>query len=198
MNISVILFDQFESLDVFGPVEVLGKVEEFNIEYYSLEGVTVSNNDNTKIETLSIDTLINCQKTDIILIPGGMGTRREVNNILFLDKIRTAAIQSKYILTVCTGSALLAKTGLLNNKKATSNKRAFDWVQSINTQVNWIQKARWVEDGNIFTSSGISAGIDMTLGFIAHIFGIEKAKQIAFRIEYNWTNDKDLDNFWKQ
>lgn len=82
-------------------------------------------------------------------------------------------------MSVCTGSALLAKTGMLDGKDATTNKRAYNWVIQQNSNIKWIKEARWVQDGNIYTSSGVSAGIDMALGFVADNFGIEKAEEIA-------------------
>ncbi len=195
MTINVILFPDFETLDVFGPVEVFGKVENYAIGYYSQEGGSIANKDGLKIETGKIDSVKN---NDVLFIPGGSGTRNEVDNIEFLSNIKVLAEKSKYVLTVCTGSALLARTGLLDGKKATSNKRAFDWVKSNSDKVNWIQQARWIVDGKYYTSSGVSAGIDMALGFISDVQGKDIAETIAFRIEYNWQRDKEHDDFWKQ
>ncbi|PXV58380.1 DJ-1/PfpI family protein [Dysgonomonas alginatilytica] len=195
MNINVILFPDFETLDVFGPVEVFGKVEKSTINYYSQQGGIISNKDGIRIETQKTD---NIKINDVLFIPGGGGIRKEVGNIEFLNKIKSLAEKSRYILTVCTGSALLARTGLLDGKKATSNKRAFDWVKSNSDKVNWIQQARWVIDGKYYTSSGVSAGIDMALGFVSDCLGDEVAEQIAFRVEYNWQRDKLRDDFWKQ
>lgn len=90
---------------------------------------------------------------------------------------------------------MLAKSGVLDKRNATSNKKAFDWVRSISQNVNWIKKARWVVDEKYYTSSGVSAGMDMSLGFISDLFGIEKAKQIAFDIEYFWNSNKECDVF---
>ena len=135
---------------------------------------------------------------DIFLIPGGCGTRIEVNKILLIDEIRRISPLSRFVLTVCTGTSLLARTGLLDHRKATTNKRAFDWVVTQGPQVNWIKKARWVMDEKYFTSSGVSAGMDMTLGFLSVLHGIEFARQIAFNIEYNWQQNSEEDNFCKQ
>lgn len=195
MNINVILFPDFETLDVFGPVEIFGKVEKCTIKYYSQLGGIISNKDGLRIETQPID---NIEINDVLFIPGGSGTRKEVENIEFLHQIRNLAENSQYILTVCTGSALLARTGLLDGKKATSNKRAFDWVKSNSDKVKWIQQARWVVDGKYYTSSGVSAGIDMALGFVSDLLGKNTAEEIAFRIEYNWQSDRHHDDFWKQ
>lgn len=99
---------------------------------------------------------------------------------------------------MCTGSALLAKTGILKGRKATSNKKAFDWVKSVDTEVNWLYEPRWVIDGKFYTSGGVSAGIDMTLGFIADFFDEKKALEIAQHIEYAWNPDKNSDLFSNQ
>ncbi len=101
-------------------------------------------------------------------------------------------------MTVCTGSALLARTGLLDGKKATSNKRAFAWAKTNSEKAIWDNKARWTIDEKFYTSSGVSAGIDMSLGFLSDRFGIEFARQVADEIEYIWTEDKDNDTFTAQ
>lgn len=197
MNVTVLLFDNFETLDVFGPVEIFGRLKDhYQISFCSIAGGLVNNSHGVSIVTEAIE---NIQKgIDIFLIPGGHGTRREVNNAELLDKIREIAQLSKFVLTVCTGSALLAKTGLLDGKEATTNKRAFDWVISQGENVKWIKKARWTKDGKFYTSAGVSAGMDMSLGFLSDMHGIEFARKVAFEIEYNWTEDKNNDNFYQQ
>ncbi|MBS1508288.1 MAG: DJ-1/PfpI family protein [Bacteroidetes bacterium] len=197
MKVGVLLFEDFETLDVFGPVEILGRLREhFQIEFYSEFGGTVINFHGVSIQTQKLEGIIN--GVDIFLIPGGLGTRKEVNNACLIDKIRQIAGLSRYVLTVCTGSALLAKTGLLDNRTATSNKRAFDWVITNGENVKWIRTARWTIDDKFYTSSGVSAGMDMTLGFLSDLHGLEFAKKVAFQIEYNWQEDKSIDNFSEQ
>ena len=193
MNVNVILFSGFETLDVFGPVEVLGRLDNIVIAYYSLNGGIVENSDNVKIVTQPISELNSDTQNSILFVPGGIGTRKEVLNTRLMQAIREHGEASKYVLSVCTGSALLAKSGLLDRKEATSNKRAFEWVMSTNSTVKWKSKARWVVDGKFYTSSGVSAGIDMTLGFVFDIFGVEKAEKIASEIEYVWNSDKKND-----
>ena len=194
MLFNIILFPDFETLDVFGPVEVFGKTDNCKLMYFSMNGGLINNKDGINIETKRIDK-INTDEPYILFIPGGMGTRIEIENISFIEKIKELASKASYVLSVCTGSALLARTGILDGKKATSNKRSFDWVRSSSEKVIWVKEARWVVDGKFYTSSGISAGIDMSLGFISDVLGKEKAEEIAFRIEYNWQQDKNLDNF---
>jgi len=191
MNINYLLFNDFETLDLFGPVEVFGKVGNCSIKYSSINGGIITNKDNVQIITESIEKIENY---DVLLIPGGMGTRVLVNDEELIEKIKVLAEKSTWCLTVCTDSALLAKTGLLDNRSATSNKMAFDWVKSICKNVKW-KNALWVIDGKYYTSSGVSAGIDMSLGFVCDQFGEEVARKIAKRIEYEWNDNKENDIF---
>lgn len=193
MRFNVILFNDFETLDVFGPVEVIGQLDElYEIEFYSEEGGIIRNSQKVRIESFPFTEI---KENGIMLIPGGFGTRREVNNENLIERIREITNNSQFVLTVCTGTALLAKTGLLKKHKATTNKMAFDWVVEQDRDVYWIRNARWVVDDKYYTSSGVSAGIDMTLGFVGDRHGIETAKKISKRIEYIWNKDKDNDPF---
>ena len=194
MEIAVLLFDEFETLDVFGPVEIFGRLYNlYSVKFYSINGGQIRNKHGITALTEKLETLTDC--IEIFLIPGGIGTRKEVENKILIDKIIEISNLSKYVLTVCTGSALLAKTGLLDDKKATSNKRAFAWVMTNGPNVIWNKKARWTVDGKYYTSSGVSAGIDMALGFLADRYGVEFARKVASEIEYNWNEDKDNETF---
>lgn len=196
-DIGILLFEEFETLDVFGPVEIFGRLKDYyRISFYSQTGGLVKNSQGVSIDTHKLENMAG--SLDIFLIPGGMGTRKEVDNSSLINVIKQAANSSTYVLTVCTGSALLAKTGLLDNRAATSNKMAFDWAISNGKRVKWIKKARWTVDGKYYTSSGISAGMDMTLGFIKDRHGLDMARKVAFQIEYNWQENMDTDNFCNQ
>lgn len=192
MIINIILFEDFETLDVFGPVEILGHGKDVELNFLSLEGGLIKSRQGTEIVTKAVDI---STYSGVFFLPGGQGTRSLVGNTEFIELIKEMTDRSEYCLTVCTGSALLAKTGRLNGKRATSNKRAFDWVVSVNSEVEWAGRARWVVDGKYYTSSGVSAGMDMSLGFIQDVFGIEAAREIADRIEYTWHEDKEEDPF---
>ena len=195
IDFNVFLFDDFETLDVFGPVELIGRLEDiYQMKFFSIKGGIVTSRQKTQIVTKAYTEI---DFSGILFIPGGQGTRKLVNDedtILILKKI---AKSSLYCITVCTGTALLAKTGLLNGVKATSNKRSFDWVKSMNLEVHWVYKARWVHDNKYYTSSGVSAGMDMILGFISDKFDREKAKEIADSIEYVWNDNPEEDMFAK-
>lgn len=181
MNINILLFHGFETLDVFGPVEVLGHIESFHLEYYSMTGEEIASAQGTRILTKKIGM---ADKQGILVVPGGRGTRALVENKEFLQMLKNMSQSARYILSICTGSALLAKAGVLDGVRATSNKNAFDWVRSTSNQVEWEREPRWIADGRYYTSAGVSAGIDMAFGFIRDLFGEERAKQIAKDIEY--------------
>jgi putative intracellular protease/amidase len=194
MRITVLLFDQFETLDVFGPVEIFGRLTDlFTIRFASLHGGMIGNQHGVSHPTFSLKEV--ADSTDLFLIPGGYGTRPLVDDEEWIDAIKKVAEGSTYVLTVCTGTALLARTGLLDGREATSNKKAFQWVVSNGAKVQWNKRARWVVDGKYYTSSGVTAGMDMSLGFIELIHGSALAEQVAKDIEYCWIRDKDNDSF---
>lgn len=192
-TINIVLFDNFTIIDALGPVEVFRCLEKFfNINFYSQNGGKVKTNPDLGIETKSFKEITDF---DILLIPGGFGTRKLVDDIEFIKLIKDLAEKSETVLTVCTGSALLAKTGLLSKRNATSNKLAFDWVKQQDENVNWIKKARWVVDGKFYTSSGITAGIDMALGFVSDTISENAAEQVGKALEYIWNKNKEEDLF---
>ncbi|MDO5835342.1 MAG: DJ-1/PfpI family protein [Methanobacterium sp.] len=192
-QIVTLLFNNFETLDVFGPLEILGRLKkEFHVNLYSLEGGIIKSTQDVPVHTRTLSRM-NFENY-ILMIPGGIGTRELINDEIFLEHLKTLSINAEYILTICTGSILLAKTGLLDDKKATTNKRVFKWTEHF-PKVDWVREARWVTDKNIYTSSGVSAGMDMALGFVADQLGYEVAKRQSIQIEYDWKEDSTWDPF---
>ena len=194
LSIGVVLFPDFELLDVFGPLEMFGLLpEHFDIHLLAEAGALVSSKQGPRS---AVDYhFSDSRQYDILLVPGGMGTRQQVTNPVILDWLRLQSAETRYTTSVCTGSALLAKAGLLDGIKATTNKAAFAWVCEQGKQVDWQVQARWVEDGKFFTSSGVSAGMDMSLALIKSVLGQETAEQVAFWTEYDWHQDPDWDPF---
>ncbi len=192
MNIRIFLFQDFATLDVFGPVDILGRIDGAELHYISLEGGVISNRNQVRIET---EKAADSSSGGILLVPGGMGTRILVQNPIFLSRLKMLVQSADICLAVCTGSALLAAAGLLDHMRATSNKKSWAWVTSVSHEVDWIPRARWVTDGKFYTSSGVSAGMDMALGFIADRYGREKALSIAGAIEYLWNEEQEKDPF---
>ena len=194
LNIAALLYEDFELLDVFGPLEMFGLLpEHFSIHIVAENDQVVKSAQGPRSV---VDRVFNETKQyEIVLIPGGRGSRVQINNPVLLDWIKQQSAEAHYVASVCTGSALLAGAGVLNDQQATTNKLAFDWVQQQGKSVNWIKQARWVESGKYFTSSGVSAGMDMSLALIEKILGNDISQQVAIWAEYEWRNDATRDPF---
>jgi transcriptional regulator GlxA family with amidase domain len=193
-RLGTLLFPDFELLDVCGPLEVLGVLpDHFEVVLVAEGGGAVRSFQGQSL--VADHDLDECPPLDVLLVPGGLGTRREVENEPLLAWLREHAQAATLVMTVCTGSGLLARSGALDGRRATSNKRAFDWAASQGPNVEWIRRARWIDDGKFVTSSGVSAGIDMTLHVVAREIGREVAEEAAWRIEYTWHRDADVDPF---
>jgi transcriptional regulator GlxA family with amidase domain len=194
IKVGAVVFEGFELLDLFGPLEMFGMLKE----KVAISVIAETPGPVRSIQGPAVvaDTALGGPETfDVLLVPGGMGTRREVENGAFIAALGAQCERAFYVASVCTGSALLARAGVLDGRRATSNKFAFKWVVSQGPRVEWVPKARWVEDGNFFTSSGVSAGMDMALGLIAHVFDRETSLRVANWAEYTWHEDKDSDPF---
>ncbi|KAI0174878.1 class I glutamine amidotransferase-like protein [Pestalotiopsis sp. NC0098] len=201
----VVLFPGFQSLDVFGPVDILNILSKERAAFQlallasDLEPVSTSlQSGGFGQSVVPTHTFANApEDIEVLLVPGGVGTRHDDIIAPAVDFVRRAFPKLRFLLTVCTGSALAAKAGVLDGKKATSNKAAFDWVTEQGPNVEWVRRARWVTDGNVWTSSGISAGIDMMFGFVADQYGEETAQAISVRSEYRRNPDPTDDPFAK-
>ena len=194
MDLFCLIFDDYETLDLMGPVEFLSRVSELRLRYVSFEGGAKRSKQGFFIKTKKLNKM---PKESVLLVPGGQGTRALVNDSEFILKLKECVLASKFCLSVCTGSALIARTGELDGLKATSNKRSFEWVKSCGKAVKWQERARWVRAGKFYTASGVAAGMDMALGFISDHFGKELAQNIANETEYNWQKSSKIDKFAK-
>lgn len=132
---------------------------------------------------------------DILLVPGGMGTRRLVHEQDFIQGLYEWGSRTPLVTSVCTGSALLAAAGLLEGYRATSNKRAFDWAATFGTNVDWVRQARWVADRDRWTSSGVAAGMDMAAALISELDGAEIAQGVCDLVELEVRHDSTFDPF---
>jgi transcriptional regulator GlxA family with amidase domain len=197
-TVGALLFEGFELLDVFGPLEAWGMLAgrgECTITTVAETAGPAASAQGPS--AVAEHCLADCPKLDVILVPGGIGTRRQVHNAALLGWLHQRASEAEIVTSVCTGAALLARAGLLQGRRATTNKFAFPWVVEQGPEVDWVKQARWVEDGRFVTSSGVSAGIDMTLAVIARLITREAAEQIAIRMEYDWHRDPSWDPFAK-
>jgi transcriptional regulator GlxA family with amidase domain len=189
--VGVVLFEQFELLDVCGPAEMLGLPKgRFQLQMIGPNAGPVKSAQGPKVTADQAFSAVT--ELDLVLVPGGIGTRKEVENERLLTWLRDIAADAEYVTSVCTGSAILARAGVLDGRRATSNKRSFEWVASQGPKVEWVKKARWIEDGRFWTSSGVSAGIDMALSLIDRLHGSELAETLAIGTEY----DRHVDPGW--
>jgi putative intracellular protease/amidase len=196
LTLGAIFYEGFELLDVYGPLEMFGSVgPELRIVTVAQKAGPVASTQGPK--TLAQYGFDNCPALDLILLPGGVGTLAELQNQAMLEFLRQRSAVAQVTMSVCSGSAILAKAGLLDSRRATSNKQFFSLATAQSQNVKWVEQARWVEDGNMVTSSGVSAGIDMALAVIARLYGQDRAEQIAAWTEYEWHRDAAWDPFVK-
>jgi transcriptional regulator GlxA family with amidase domain len=193
-QITAVLFDDFELLDVFGPLELFGVLpDKFRISLIGPTRGPVASAPGP--QAVADHSYHDAPVADIVLVPGGIGTRQLVSDRAFLRCLAEWASRAELVASVCTGSGVLAAAGLLDGYRATSNKRAFEWAREQGTKVKWVPQARWVEDGDRWTSSGVAAGMDMAIALIARLHGEEVAATVANRVELEPHRDSTWDPF---
>ena len=195
-RLGALLYPGFELLDTFGPLEMFGNMPgAFEIVTVAQHAGPVRSGQGPS--AVADHGFADCPPLDLLLIPGGMGTRDEVGNPVMLEWLRHRVPEIATVMTVCTGTALLACAGLLDGRRATTNKMFFQWVAEQGPRVQWVREARWVEDGKYATSSGVSAGMDMALAVIAKLAGQQVSDSLAVWTEYDWHRDANWDPFAK-
>ncbi|KAL2828888.1 class I glutamine amidotransferase-like protein [Aspergillus cavernicola] len=205
LRIALLIFPGFQALDAFGPIDCLNVLSlttpiTLSILSQSLDPVSTKSpfaSDSLSQEILPTHTFATAPEIDVLLVPGGKGvrcldTKPITEAIKFIGEVYPSL---KYLITVCTGSALVARSGVLDGRRATTNKKVFREAKGWRAEVEWVAKARWVVDGNIWTSSGVSAGIDVILAWMGEVYGKEVAKNIADHIEYERHEDPEDDPF---
>ena len=193
-RISIVMFDGFELLDVFGPVGLVGHAPGLiSVEFVGPSAGPVRSSQGTEcVATVSYDE---AATPDVVLVPGGKGTRSLVSNDSFVTWLGSWAENTEMVTSICTGSSLLAASGLLDGYRATTNKRAFEWATPQNQPVEWAAQARWVEDRDRWTWSGVAAGMDMAADLLAHFFGETLVEQVSGAIELEVHTDSAWDPF---
>ncbi|KAJ5667061.1 hypothetical protein N7507_002925 [Penicillium longicatenatum] len=232
-RILALVFHDFEALDLFG---ALGAIVPRS-DYYTLKLVNVHNlpaphglesslkNGIGTLPNLSIaEVLGSAEPFDTLFIPGGTGFQPLVWDPILLEQIGLLSDRAPNVFTVCTGSLILAATGRLDRRSSTTNKRLFDEMTPKWPKVKWQKQARWVQEGKFLMSSGITAGLDAALAFMAityvapenreaqgqeidvtgektvipgfdHGKALEFARSISWRLEYEWHEDPSNDPF---
>lgn len=195
-TLAALVFPGFETLDYFGPMEMLGSPSQ------NIQIITVARGydpvPSVHGQRIVIDKTIAEKKDyDLLFIPGGDTALEAAKDEELMQWIREVSANAERVMAVCTGTVLLGMTGVLDGRKATTNKLDFIKTVPLAPNVNWVKEARWIEDGKFFTSSGVSAGMDMSLAVIANLFGMEAADRVALGCEYEWHKDSSRDPFAK-
>jgi transcriptional regulator GlxA family with amidase domain len=195
--VGILIFDDVEILDVAGPFEVFA-VTRLNDEQrlqqsspFKVYLISETNKQITAIGGLRLTpdvTISECPELDLLIVPGGWGTRKESKNKILVKWIGNQFTNDRLIASVCTGSGLLGKAGLLDGRDATTHWRAFDFLQESAPKARILKNVRFTLTEPIFTSAGVSAGIDLALRIVSHVFGTEVGQATARQMEYPYPN----------
>ncbi len=189
-RVAILIFDDVEVLDFAGPFEVFG-VARMPSGDFACEVMTVALAQREIVARNGLRIVPHriagdLGAVDILVVPGGFGTRRELTNPAMLDFIRITSNAAALTLSVCTGSLILAASGLLAGHSATTHRDAMKELRTLNCGADILPDARIVDNGRIVTSAGISAGIDAALYIVARLFGQEAAAGTAYYMQYDW------------
>ena len=192
-QVGILVFEDVEVLDFCGPFEVFSatRLDEdkrreepspFNVFLVAEKKEPVAASGGLKV--LPDYDLRDCPEINILVVPGGWGTRKEMNNTRLLKWITDRSVHLEILASVCTGALILGRAGLLDGRHATTHWRSLDWMQELFPKTVVEKKLHVVEEGNLITSAGISAGIDMALKVVLRCFGEAVARATARHMEY--------------
>ena len=207
ITVGVLIFPGFEMLDAYGPMEMWGSLKHAPARFWGgeekrvgLKLVTIAATrgeipSNQGPKTVADYGYADSPRLDYLLVPGGIGAVPLVNDTATLNWLRDQATRTKVVMSVCNGASLLAAAGILDGRPATTNKMAFKDSTAPGPKVNWVKQARWVDDGAVVSSSGVSAGMDMTLAVISRLYGQPLGDWLEQITEYDAHRDPSWDPF---
>lgn len=198
-TVGILLFDDVEVLDAFGPFEVFSvaqtpESDDTGNTLFRVVTIAETSNPVTTRGGLVVQphhTIADHPPLDIMLVPGGGGSRSARKNPTILDWVRDQAGTVVLRTSVCTGALIYAEAGLLNGRTATTHWGSLDLLKQDYPEINVQANVKFVDEGSIITSAGISAGIDMALHIVARLHGEESAVATARYMEYDWHPDRD-------
>ena len=192
-RVALLVFNDVEVLDFAGPFEVFSVANERHD--YAFFDVTVVAKECKPViarNGLSVNAhrpIGEVTQTDLLIVPGGLGTRPLIHDTEVIDWIRAVSEHAEHVMSVCTGSLLLAKAGLLNGLRATTHHRALKLLAELAPDTEVVADARFLDNGKVLTSAGISAGIDMSLYVVEKLLGKAVADETAKYMEYRRAGD---------
>jgi transcriptional regulator GlxA family with amidase domain len=186
-TIGIVLFKDFEDLDAIGPREALTMMAkasggEWQVVLISEDGEPVTSFLGTRY--MVDHSYENCPPLDVILVPGGIGTRAEMENPRHISFVQKQGANAEYVTSVCTGALVLHKAGFLEGRRATTHWGSIAELQNLGGDTTVVNDERWVHDGNVITAAGVSAGIDMALYLISLLKDAGMAKRVQQMMEY--------------
>ncbi len=206
-TLGVLIFHGFELLDVYGPMDMWSNVNLVPAQLWGDKNemvgvniVTIASNpgdiaSHGGMKTVADFGYDNAPKLDYLIVPGGWGAVDLVEDDTTLDWLRDQAEKVEILMSVCNGASLLAAAGILDGLEATTNKLLWNEATAPGPKVNWVKQARWIDHGNIITSSGIAAGMDMTHALITRLYGEDVGTWIELWTEYEPSRDPLKDKY---
>lgn len=188
-NVAIFIYENVEILDFTGPFEVFlvasNKGTDFNV--YTVAEKVHPVHSQGKLSINPRYSIENCPIPDILIIPGGWGSRTEMKNKKITNWIKEISKTTELVLSVCTGALILAYSNLLDGLRVTTNRLAMDELRQVAPDSSEIvEEVRYVDNGKIILSAGVSAGIDMSLYVIEKLVGEKRALETARLMEYDW------------
>ncbi len=195
-NLAILLFTDVEVMDFAGPFEVFSVTDELNanelINVFTVAKTTQTITAKNGLKVIPDFNLSNHPAPDFLIIPGGAGTRALLDDANVIEWIKKTATRCERVLSVCSGALLLAKSGLLNNLKATTHHQVFAELKKHAPNTEIIKNERFVDNGKVVTSAGITAGIDMSLYLVEQSFGALVALNTANYMEYHYVPNQEI------
>ena len=191
-TVAILIFDDVELLDFAGPFEVFSSVRNLTGDHERLMDVFAVAESLTPVRCrngLVVQperTIDKCPPVDVLVIPGGAGVRPALERSNLVEWVRTRAQEVELTVSVCTGSFLLARAGLLSGRPATTHWERINEMRERFPDVEIVEDERWVDTGEIITAAGVSAGIDVALHVVRRLYGADVARATALGIEYDY------------
>ena len=188
MNVNIVLFDDFDTMDAFGPAQIFGtEPKHFHLNYLSVNGGIINSSQGVKVWT---ELLIPQEVEDILIIPGGRGAKR----LLYmepktLDVIKQSAEEADICMMIRSGFSVIAQTGLLYHRRVVEYEGDENWKRMFTAGIDRISGCSWLADGKYYSCSSTAASIDMALGVVSDMVDVELAEQIANKVGHKWNQE---------